>query len=209
MLAAKQISNEAGTVLYRQKPFFVVIDAFSMDIHFCNQSFTLATCGKMLNNEKHPQTGHFNTNFCAITKNIRKFVVFIEFEFEYWDPQINQQRLRNVINLFLEMITRDPSNLNKEHRTIVVEFGPICCRWPGPLLHECSAVLETAREIVDTFQGLEDVSINLSFESFFIKAYRFEGGWWGMKRVSYNTRKERGRWVVDDGVEAATWLRGV
>jgi len=61
---------------------------------------------------------------------------------------------------------------------------------------------------MDTFQGLEDASINLSFESFAIKTYAFEGGRWGTKRVPYNTRKERGRWVVDDGMEAVTCLRG-
>jgi len=206
MLAAKQISSEVRTVLYKQKSFMVTIDTVSMNIRFCNQPFKLAPCGKMLNNQKHPQDAHFNTNFCAIAKNIRKFVVFIKLEIDCWELQTNRQRLRNGINLFMEMIARDPSNQSKEHRTLDVKFCPIPCTWLDPKRQAYSAVLETAREVVDTFQSLEDVSMNLCFENLYIKAYGFESGRLWARRVSYNTRKERGRWVVDDGIEAVACL---
>ena len=206
MLAAKQISNEVRTVLYKQNSFEVKIDIVSMDVRFCNQPFKLAPCGKMLNNQKHPQDAHFNTNFCAIAKNIRKFVVFIKLEIDCWELQTNRQRLRNGINLFMEMIARDPSNQSKEHRTLDVKFCPIPCTWLDPKRQAYSAVLETAREVVDTFQSLEDVSMNLCFENLYIKAYGFESGRLWARRVSYNTRKERGRWVVDDGIEAVACL---
>ena len=201
MLAAKQISNEVHTVLYKQKSFLVTIDTGSMNIRLCNQSFKLAPCGKMLNNQKHPQNAHFNTTFCAIAKQIRKFIVFVNLQFGYFAFGVNRERLCNGINLFLEMIARDPSNKNMEHRTLDVRFRSIYYARLDLQRAGCSAVLETAREIVNTFQSLEDVSINLSFESFAVEGYGFEGGRWGMKRVSYNTRKERGRWVVDNGVE--------
>ena len=206
MLVAKQISNEACTVLYRQKLFMVKLDIVSMNIRFCNQALKLAPYGKILNNEKHPQNAHFNTNYCAIAKNIRKFVIFIKLEFDYGELRTNRQRLRNGIKLFLQMIARDPSDKNKEYRTLDIKFHPISYTELRPRLHQCYAVLEIVREIVDTFQSCEDVSINLSFKNLYIKAYGFEGGRLWARRVSYNTRKERGRWVVDDGIEAVACL---